>query len=292
MSVTPESEVPAGLHVHPGQRSLEKWRQERWESASGWIIEVGPGGKLAVAAPFATQADWAKPTADRPFDPEAIYLGSVGSSHYFACPTEEKGGTTLRDIPNAHHSRHLFEAAIALVEWRRNWLFCPQCATRLAPVDGGHALWCSTDGSRHFPRVDPCIIVLVTTPDGDRALLGRKKEWPQGRYSCLAGFVGAGESAQDACIREVHEETGISICDITWVTTQPWPYPANLMLAARAHAKTVRHPRCVDGELEAVAWWSRDEVRAMNRPPIGSVAYALVTEWLGEEETSPLAQRN
>ena len=113
--------------------------------------------------------------------------------------------------------------------------------------------------SQHFPRTDPAVIVLLH--DGaDRALLGRQPIWPAGRYSTIAGFVEAGESAEQAVHREVLEETGVIVDDVIYRASQPWPFPASLMLGyeARVVGGTVE---AVDNELEDVRWFSRDELR-------------------------------
>lgn len=136
------------------------------------------------------------------------------------------------------------------------------------------------DGSQHFPRTDPAIIVLLHD-GGDRALLGRQPSWPRGRYSTIAGFVEAGESAEQAVHREVREETGVLVDDVTYQASQPWPFPQSLMLGYEA--------RVVSGdlgdrdhELEDVRWFTRDELVRENAvlPPSTSIAHWLITGWL------------
>jgi len=150
-------------------------------------------------------------------------------------------------------------------------------------VRGGSVRRCEADGSEHFPRTDPAMIVLVT--DGaDRCVLGRQPIWPAGRYSTLAGFVEPGESAEQAVVREVWEETGLRVREVTYVASQPWPFPASLMLGFTAvvDADAVPVPR--DGELEDARWFHRDELRdgsAMLPTPV-SIAYQLITGWLSQ----------
>jgi NAD+ diphosphatase len=140
---------------------------------------------------------------------------------------------------------------------------------------------CPEDGSEHFPRTDPAMIVLVTD-GGDRALLGRQAVWPAGRYSTLAGFVEPGESAEQAVVREVKEETGVDVREVRYSSSQPWPFPASLMLGFTATCDPGAVPEPQDGELEDARWFTRDELRdgsAMLPTPV-SIAYKLITDWL------------
>ena len=145
---------------------------------------------------------------------------------------------------------------------------------------------CVEDGSEHFPRTDPAMIVLVT--DGaDRCVLGRQPGWPAGRYSTLAGFVEPGESAEQAVVREVREETGLTVSDIRYRGSQPWPFPASLMLGFTAQCDAGAEPVAQDGELEDVRWFTRDELRDGKAllPTSVSIAYLLITDWLQGAET-------
>jgi NAD+ diphosphatase len=144
------------------------------------------------------------------------------------------------------------------------------------------------DGSEHFPRTDPAVITLVTDAR-DRALLARNSSWPQRRVSILAGFVEPGESAEHAVAREVAEETGITVSEIRYLGSQPWPMPQSLMLGFWARAGG-RQPIRVDQEEIAEAhWFSRDGLRAamaagqVRLPPPVSIAYRIIESWYGEE---------
>jgi NAD+ diphosphatase len=173
---------------------------------------------------------------------------------------------------------------VALLNWHRRHRFCPACGTALMVSDGGFSRTCPGCAAQHFPRTDPAVIVLVEH-DG-HALLGRQAGWPPGQYSVLAGFVGPGESLEEAVIREVEEESGITVHDPRFVTSQPWPFPQQVMLGfeARADGGT---PTPQDGELEDVRWFSRDEVGAglagrsaeLVLPPGISISYFLVERW-------------
>ncbi len=144
---------------------------------------------------------------------------------------------------------------------------------------------CTSDGSEHFPRVDPAMIVLVCSPDGSQAVLGRGTSWPHPFFSCLAGFVEPGESAEQSVIREVAEEVGIVARDVRYSASQPWPFPSSLMLGFTAVADVGElHP--APSELAAAAWFTRDEVisglatRELGLPTEVSIARGLIDDWL------------
>ena len=129
----------------------------------------------------------------------------------------------------------LLTHAVALANWHDTHTHCPVDGTPTVPGPGGHFTVCPKDGTEHFPRTDPAVIMLVTDPD-DRCLLARNAAWPGRRVSILAGFVEPGESAEQAVIREVAEETHIKVTNVRYVGSQPWPMPRSLMLGFRAEA--------------------------------------------------------
>ena len=181
--------------------------------------------------------------------------------------------------------------AVALDEWHARHPRCPRCGAPTVPVQAGWVRVCTADGSEHYPRTDPAIIVAVVD-DEDRVLLGHNAAWPQGRFSTLAGFVEAGESAEHAVAREVAEETAVVVDRVDYRGSQPWPFPASLMLAYRGHAATTAVT--VDGhEVTDARWFTRNELAAATAsgdvllPMRTSVAYALITDWFG----SPLPTR-
>ena len=152
-------------------------------------------------------------------------------------------------------------------------------------TDAGWVRACTVDGSEHYPRTDPAVIMAVVDTD-DRLLLGHATAWAGRRYSTLAGFVEPGESLEHAVRREVAEETGVVVGDVTYAGTQPWPFPASLMVAFVARALTTGIE--VDGvEVEHAAWFTRAELAsavAAGRvvpPPDSSIARALVEDWYG-----------
>jgi NAD+ diphosphatase len=182
----------------------------------------------------------------------------------------------------------LLAYARGLTIWRARHRFCGTCGRALAPERAGHVLRCSNPAcaQEEFPRIDPAIIVLVS--DGERALLGRQPGWPAGRYSTIAGFVEPGESLEDAVVREVAEETGVAVRDIQYHSSQPWPFPASLMVGFQARCAPHALIK-VGGELEDVRWFTRTEIDAgaAGLPPSHSISYRLIAMWRAGVGTTP-----
>ena len=178
----------------------------------------------------------------------------------------------------------LFAYAGALANWQKRMRHCSLCAAPLRFEAAGHRARCTNPecASEHFPHTDPAIIVIVT--DGERCLLGRGAAWPERRYSTLAGFVEPGETLEDAVRREVFEEAGVRVGDCDYHSSQPWPFPASIMLGFTAQAEdpTIR----VGAELADARWFGVDEFIAELKskalvisPPL-SVSYRLIEHWL------------
>jgi NAD+ diphosphatase len=173
----------------------------------------------------------------------------------------------------------LLAYARALHLWRATHRFCGRCGGPLLSRRAGHVRHCATCSHDSFPRLDPAVIVLVS--DGERALLGRQPGWPPGRFSTIAGFVEPGESVEDAVRREVLEETGIHAEQVAYHSSQPWPFPASLMLGFTARA-AIRTPVLHDGELEEAHWFTRAQVAegAVRLPPREAISRRLIEAWL------------
>jgi len=230
-------------------------------------------------------------TQDRRNSNDLILLGRFGGTSYFAYeietidPPPSPAGTRFEDLRLVASLLPIDEAGVlgyarAMVSWRRRHAYCGSCGAKTVPAKGGHVLVCSNAACRieQFPRIDPAIIVLVS--DGERALLGRQASWPPGRYSTIAGFVEPGESLEDAVAREVLEETGIEIDTIDYHSSQPWPFPASLMLGFTAHAVT-HEVRLRDQELEDARWFTRAELASgvPLLPPSQSISFRLIEHW-------------
>jgi NAD+ diphosphatase len=179
---------------------------------------------------------------------------------------------------------------MALANWHRRHRFCANCGTATIVHEGGYMRGCPNCGASHFPRLDPVVIMLVEH-DG-RLLLGRRHSWPPQRYSALAGFVSPGESVEEAVVREVFEESGISAHSPRFVASQPWPFPSSLMLGFHALSDG-GDPFPRDQELEDVRWFTTEEVRGaldedahgpLKLPPSVAIARFLIDAWLAELE--------
>lgn len=177
--------------------------------------------------------------------------------------------------------------ATGMAVWHATHKHCGQCGAETVVDWAGHRRYCAGCPREHFPRTDPAVIVLVT--HGDRALLGRNPSWPRGFASVLAGFVEPGESLEDAVVREVKEEAGIDVSPdaVEYQSSQPWPFPASIMLGFTAEATTDElHPD--PEELADAYWYTRDELAhgAVNLPPSLSISRRLVDEWLARGSTA------
>lgn len=178
--------------------------------------------------------------------------------------------------------------ATALTTWHQSHTFCPQCAMATELSDAGWSRRCPKDCITHFPRTEPAIIVAVQD-SAERILLGRRSNWPDTWFSTLAGFVEAGESCEAAVVREVREEVGveIDIKSLRYLGSQPWPYPASLMLGYSAQAITTEFEPAED-EIAEIRWLSRAELAAqcesnlLKLPNPAAISWHLIENWYGQ----------
>lgn len=179
----------------------------------------------------------------------------------------------------------LLAHARAMLFWQQRNHFCGDCGAHTVIGEGGYLLTCSNPscGRQHFPRTDPAVIMRVC--QGERCLMARQSSWPEGLFSVLAGFVEPGETLEDAVRREVMEEAGIRIRSLEYFASQPWPFPASLMLGFTAEFET-GEIFCADQELEEVCWFTREDVRQgikqgrLKLPVKGTLSYRLISDWL------------
>jgi NAD+ diphosphatase len=208
-------------------------------------------------------------------------FGEPASSATFIDPRFELGR-----VPEPHRARLL--RAIAIARWSHETRFCATCGAALRWETPGLVKICENpaEAHRHFPRIDPATIMLVH--DGERMLLGRQPGWPPGMYSTLAGFVDAGESAEESVAREVFEEAGVRVGAVRYFGSESWPFPRSLMLGFFAQAVTSEVVR--GDELEDVRWFSVDEGRSLQAtlsrrmPGADTIARRLIAHWLDERD--------
>ena len=181
----------------------------------------------------------------------------------------------------------LAAAARGLLEWHRTHPFCARCGEPSVPAQSGWQRGCPSCGAQHFPRTDPVVIMLIT--HGNSVLMGRSPAWPEGMYSLLAGFIEPGETIEAAVRREVFEEAGIPVGTVSYLASQPWPFPASLMLGCRGEA--LNDEINIDpNEIEDARWISREEMLSIiagEHPNIrgarrGAIARFLLENWLAD----------
>jgi NAD+ diphosphatase len=178
----------------------------------------------------------------------------------------------------------ILATARAMLHWQSKTKFCSVCGAPTTPIRAGYVMHCTGCGTEHFPRTDPAVIMLVTK--GENLLLGQSHKFPVERnfYSTLAGFVEPGESLEDAVRREVFEEVGITIGDVRYHSSQPWPFPASLMLGYYAEALT-ENITLETAEMRDAQWFTRTQLEnpqalGFNLPPHDSIARRLIEDWL------------
>ena len=230
-------------------------------------------------------AHWAPPAVSVPDPP--LFLDPNEEGHPLL--PEDHAFVELRVLMLALSGREAELAAMAraVLGWHRSHAFCAACGARSELREAGWQRQCPACGTRHFPRTDPVVIMLVTR--GNQTLVGRSPGWPDGMYSCLAGFVEPGETIEAAVRREVAEETGIPVGQVRYLASQPWPFPASLMIGCMAEA-LAEDIQLDPVELEDARWISREdmvEVMAGRHPEVkaprrGAIAHALLENLLAD----------
>ncbi len=219
--------------------------------------------------------------------PDAGFFDATVQHH--PALTDGEGFVELRGVMVALTPREaeLVATAKALLQWHRSHGFCSACGARSESASAGWQRSCPSCGAQHFPRTDPVVIMLVTR--GNSVLLGRSPGWPEGMFSLLAGFVEPGETIEAAVRREVLEETGVHCGAVSYLASQPWPFPASLMVGARTEAVS-REIRIDPDELEQALWLTREELvqafaglHPLVRPARnGSIAHFILRNWLAD----------
>ncbi|MBR8741372.1 NAD(+) diphosphatase [Nocardiopsis sp. MG754419] len=227
---------------------------------------------------------------------ERYLLGSDGERAYFAvrskqelAPVPVAEPASLREVGAVldDHDTGLFTRAIALANWNATHGFCPRCGSRTRIERAGHVRVCEEEGTEQFPRMDPAVIMLVhRESDGrEEVLLGNNPNWSARRFSVLAGYVDAGESLEQAVIREVAEEAGVVVENPRYLASQPWPFPRSLMVGYTARA--VGETEATDDEIAETRWFTRSDLATavesgeVELPGRVSIARTLIEHWYG-----------
>lgn len=282
----------------PGARVTPVWRTR------SLVAEQSQPGSTPQAA-LLDIPEFRRRFPEMRLDPgtNAILLGLIGGAAHFSVDVsalaEDDAQSRVAGIAKFADLRAvgplmernegaLLAYARGLAHWHDRHRFCGVCGAPAAFAEAGHVRRCTNPAcnASHFPRTDPAVIMLVT--DGERVLLGRQRIWPPGQHSVLAGFVEPGESLEDAVAREVLEEVGLKVRDVRYRSSQPWPFPASIMLGFTAVSDPVE-PDVNTDELEKARWFTRGEIRTcpMNDtfrlPRADSIARRLVEDWLAED---------
>lgn len=257
----------------------------------GLTPSVDEGGRLA----------WGT-LADAPEDAELVFLGldraDGGEKACFACVPPEGDARPRMANPQlwslmtalAPDQLALYGGARSLVDWHARHRFCAQCGGGTRIAKGGWQRTCTTCDADHFPRTDPVTIMLIEAEhEGERKLLlGRGLGWPEGSFSALAGFVEPGETIEEGVAREVLEEVGIVVRDVSYILSQPWPFPSQLMIGCIGHADTTEIT-LDETELAEAHWFTQAQVKAslagaedapMRCPPPHTIAHQLFRWWV------------
>jgi len=232
--------------------------------------------------------------ADAADDAELIFLGLDDGKACFAAVPPAGDASPRMANPQlwslmaslAPDDLALYGGARSVADWHARHRFCAACggATRIAK--GGWQRDCTQCGAQHFPRTDPVTIMLVE--HAGKLMLGRGLGWPEGRFSALAGFVEPGESIEEAVAREVFEEAGVRVRDVTYVASQPWPFPSQLMIGCNAHADS-SELTIDETEMAEINWYTREDVVAalsgdgpFIAPPPLAIAHHLLQWWIAQ----------
>ena len=234
--------------------------------------------------------------------PVHVYLGSEKGVPYFALGVEGMQEalpallgesylladlrTSALELPQPDGA--LLAYARGMVHWNLRHRFCPNCGSLTRSTHAGHVRECTNEacGRHHFPRTDTAIIVIIS--EGDACLLGRQAAWPEGMYATIAGFLEPGETLEQAVAREAKEETGVELQEISYHSSQPWPFPSSIMVGFRATARS-RDIYTENDELEDARWFTRSEIAAglqdgtLRLPPQISISYRLIRDWYNSD---------
>lgn len=309
-------------HLHFTDESADRREEVRTDPAALEKLMKGPdarfmllrSGRVKVAQKSSTVVDWVPwnaVSAEQEKGAEIVHLGTLdGVPRFAVVPAElpQTIETRPRDVKADGDFIGVFQAGTALTppeaqlaaqathfaNWINRSRHCGRCGAPMKGLDGGHRRQCTNEGCawQEFPRTDPVVLALVT--QGNRCILARQPRFPPGFYSPLAGFVAPAETIEAAVRREVHEEVGVKVGKVTYLASQPWPFPGSLMIGFVATA--LDDILTVDkAELEDAQWFDRPEVaalqrgepvrgRSLNLPPPGVVARLVIDHWMSDTQ--------
>lgn len=274
-------QAPGRLDRAEDRRGDPAWVAQQWAHPRAHVLTVAPNGSLGWADGGLAPSPPAGPLSDR-----HLLVGLLDGAPWFV--------ELVADLPGSQPLRAVMEGldepdlelaftASALAEWHHQARFCSRCGNPTGVARAGLARSCPSCGRESYPRVDPAVIVAITDPQ-DRLLLGRQATWQPGRMSVFAGFLEAGESLEQAVHREVMEEVGLRLQQVSYLGSQPWPFPRSLMVGYRAWV-TDTGLTLDTTEIEQARWFSRDELTAalaagqVALPAGTSIAHRMISEW-------------
>ncbi len=274
---------PQALDRCEDHRNDPEWVAAAWSDTQARVLGVDADGLLEWQGGLV----WRSTTGS--YDPSSHFLmGLLAGAPVFA--TAAAGGEVgLRAVMDdlSEVDVEVAFTAVGLIGWHGRAAFCPACGSRSAPISGGLARRCPACAREDYPRTDPAVIMAVTDAD-DRLLLARQPSWVSRRFSVLAGFAEVGESLEQAVHREVAEEVGLSLASVTYLGSQPWPFPRSMMVAFAAHASSTEL-RPAQAEVADAGWFTRAELRArladgsMSLPLRTSIARRMIESWMAGE---------
>ncbi|MBW3559530.1 MAG: NAD(+) diphosphatase [Proteobacteria bacterium] len=299
----PNTFAGGGLDRHSETRRDASWVAAQWARPGARVLTMRggdpamDGGRLALApvnlAPLPeSEAPGPAPGGQNGMP---LFLGFDATGPVFAVEARENGPGAFADLRSVAGALTPAEASMAataraLFGWHARHGFCPSCGASTSVTDAGWKRSCPSCGADHFPRTDPVVIMLAL--HGERCLLGRNASWPEGRYSALAGFLEPGESVEDACARELKEESGLTAMRVRYHSSQPWPLsPLGGQLMIGLFAEVGDDRAQADGtELSDVRWLTRKDASAalagthpeVTAPPAMAIAHQLIRAWLEE----------
>lgn len=287
------------------RREDAAWLAEQLERPDGSCLAIWEGGVLVERGPDGARLAWLRPDMARDAaGDDWLFLGLWKDSPVFAVRLRGEADPTAGpleglgafiDMRSAAAALPGVEAAMAgaaksLFDWHSRNPFCSACGRQSRADCGGWKRRCPACSTDHFPRLDPVAIMLPVHEGGEEpvCLLGRQAIWPAKRMSALAGFIEPGESIEEACAREVAEEAGLTVTSVTYHSSQPWPFPHQLMVGLICTVDS-REARPNQTELESVAWLTRAEARAVldgthpdiHAPQPFAIAHSLIRAWAG-----------